>query len=413
MTATSAVIDNSVTSALPRWRLAWARRENDRRRRAHDDAVSAWQRHREHLLRLQIEAAEFHGCQLAHASLPVRFEDGEVVFRVVPTARLVEVPARHVRGLPVPDVTIGVSASPPEGRLPRGLCVIETGTVVVTDRRVAFAGADTEREWWYADVMGPAHHSDVPLTLLHTSDGRRLAGLLIEPAGVLNTRFYLTLAFAAATGRRADVVAEVDALLAAHQAARPTRPRWVRPADAPLTALRPDRGLTTAVAAAATLTALTAGVVDAEPMSPPLRTQAATMDATPAERPDPTDATTSTSVLSTTGTPPASTTPDRPAGTQTPGPVRVPPAVLPTAGGTVAPGTTTSPGSRPTSTTDPTPSTGPAPTTAPPSSPAPTTAPTTTPPPTSTPPPAEPHPITVCVGIPLPIVDPILCPGDE
>ncbi|MER7459950.1 hypothetical protein [Micromonospora sp. NPDC126480] len=409
MTAISAVIDGSNPDAAPRWRVAWARREDARRRYAYHEAVAAWDRHHEHLLRLRIEAATFEGCHPARDSLPVRFEDDEVVFRVVPTARLVEVPARHVRGLPVPDLTVGASATPLDGRLPRGFRVVAAGAAVITDRRVAFAGPESRREWWYADTTGIAQHPGVPLTLLHTFDCRRLAGLLAEPAGAVNARFYLTLAYATATDRRATVVAEIDALLAEHEATRPNPPAPARPSDAPFTALRPERRFGTAVAAAATLTALTAGFVDAESAERPHRTEvAATLPGT-ADRPGPAGAAPPAPATPTTAAPvpQAAAREPLPPAARTRHPARVAPEVRPPVRDTVAPAVDASPGGRPT--TSPTPGTTPTPT----PTPSPSAPPSATPTPTDTPTPATTSLLTVCVGVvELPIVDPLLCPGD-
>ena len=111
---------------------------------------------------------------------------------------------------------------------------------------MAFAGRERRREWRYADLVGPAHHPDVPVTLL--PDHSRLAGLLVPANAVVNFRFYLTLAVA---DDRATVTAQVDALLAAHRAARPAPSMLVSPDDAPLTAVRPDRRALGAAAVAA------------------------------------------------------------------------------------------------------------------------------------------------------------------
>ena len=117
---------------------------------------------------------------------------------------------------------------------------------VVTSRRVAFGGREHRREWRYADLVGPAHHPDVPVTLL--PDRGRLQGLLVPANAVVNFRFYLTLA---AADDRGAVIAQVDELLAAHRAAPPAPLPLVDPDDAPLTAVRPDRRALGAAAVAA------------------------------------------------------------------------------------------------------------------------------------------------------------------
>ncbi|MCG5468723.1 hypothetical protein LADH09A_002593 [Micromonospora sp. LAH09] len=226
------------------WRIAWAERENERRQRAYRDATDAWLRRDDHLARLRIEAASFLGCTQPRTGLPVELADDELVFRVLPVAELVEAEARHLPGLPRPGWCDFTETA--DLLLPAGLRVVDTGMAVVTSHRVAFAGREHRREWRYADLVGPAHHPDVPVTLL--PDHCRLAGLLVPANTVVNFRFYLTLAVA---DDRATVTAQVDALLAAHRAARPVASVLVSPDDAPLTAVRPDRRALGAAAVAA------------------------------------------------------------------------------------------------------------------------------------------------------------------
>ncbi|MEU7970980.1 hypothetical protein AB0B48_02945 [Micromonospora sp. NPDC049089] len=227
------------------WRIAWAERENERRQRAYRDATDAWRHRGDHLARLRIEAASFLGCTQPRTGLPVELDDDELVFRVLPVATLVEAEARHVPGLPRPGGSCSF-AEPSSEDLPPGLRIVDSGMAVATSRRVAFGGREHRREWRYADLIGPAHHPDVPVTLL--PDRCRLDGLLVPAGAVVNFRFYLTLA---ATDDRAAVIAQMDAMLAAHRAAPPAPPLLVDPDDAPLTAVRPDRRALGAAAVAA------------------------------------------------------------------------------------------------------------------------------------------------------------------
>ncbi|MGK5445030.1 hypothetical protein ACSNN7_24815, partial [Micromonospora sp. URMC 105] len=259
----------TVRAATPGWRLTWARRENARRRRAFDSGTAAWQRDHDHLLRLRIEAAGFHGYAQPRDTLPVELGHDEVVYRVLPAVDLVEAEARHIAGLPTPELTVASAALHPSDRgLPTGLRVVDAGLAVVTDRRVAFSGRTGRREWTYEDLVGPAHHPDVSLTLLHTTDGSPLAGLRVPAGATVNFRFYLTLAVAAATGRRAAVAAQVDALLAGHQRRRPTPPAPADPGRAPLTALRHDRVAVAAAVVAVAFATLTAGASSTEQAGP-------------------------------------------------------------------------------------------------------------------------------------------------
>ncbi|MEU8167782.1 hypothetical protein AB0B97_14910 [Micromonospora sp. NPDC049004] len=405
--------------APPSWRLAWAERENERRRRAYRDATAAWRRRGDHLVRLRIEAAGFLGCTRPRTGLPVDLDVDELVFRVVPVAELVEAEARHVAGLPTPGGCAFTETT--DAVLPPGLRTVDSGLAVVTSHRVAFAGQRHRREWRYADLLGAAHHPGVPVTLLH--DHGRLSGLLVPASAAVNFRFYLTLAAASAAGDRAAVTAQLDALLAAHQASPPVPPPTVGPADAPLTAVRPDRRVL-AVAAVATVVfaALGPGAVGPQQAGPMRRAEAATVE--PAAR--------NTGVLAPLRVPavlvapPALVPPARPAEPARPPaaePLR-PAAPVPSAVAAAAP----VPATAPQSSTAPRPSTEPPPSIEPPPSsvPTPSSAPepsasamTPTDPPTAARPgPASPSPtttpdpalLTVCLDTLLPLVDRLLCP---
>ncbi|RLP94952.1 hypothetical protein EAD98_14765 [Micromonospora sp. CV4] len=416
----------TVTSlACAPWRIAWAERENDRRQRAYRDATAAWLRRNDHLARLRIEAAGFLGCTQPRAGLPVDLADDELVFRVLPVAELVEAEARHVAGLPTPGpVTF---AETPAGALPTGLRVVDTGVAVVTNHRLAFAGRERRREWRYADLAAPAHHADVPLTLLH--DHSRLSGLRVPASAVVNFRFYLSLAVAAFAGTRATVTAQVDALLDAHQGARPSPPSPVDPDAAPLTALRPDRRVV-AVAAVATVVFGTLGPGALGPGQAGSVQRAEATTVTTVDAPTAIDALVPAIPVgpvapergragSVGRTLPARTTADAPyAPPNTAAPARPAVPVAPAPSTAVNPptaeGPPTAPG--PSASTAPTP--GPAPTTDPPPVGRPIL-PTASPTPTApASPSASPSPdaalITLCLDpLQLPLLDRLLCPPTE
>ncbi|MDG4801045.1 hypothetical protein [Micromonospora sp. WMMD980] len=237
--------------------MAWARRENELRRRAYETAARDWRRRADHLDRLRIEADGFHGCDLPGGALPAPLDDGEVVYRILPVAELVEAAARHLAGLPAPGRTLAGHLEPGDGTLPAGLRVVDTGAAVVTDRRVTFAGRDGRRDWALGDLLAPGHHPDRPVTLLHRADGTPPSGLRMPAAGAANARFYLTLAHADATGSRDAVAADVEALRAAHRAARPRPPRPLGPGDAPPDRVPSGRLVAAGVAMAAVLLGVT------------------------------------------------------------------------------------------------------------------------------------------------------------
>ncbi|MFF0150656.1 hypothetical protein [Micromonospora sp. NPDC005203] len=402
------------------WRLAWAERENERRQRAYRDATHAWLRRDDHLARLRIEAAGFLGCTRPRTGLPVDLDHDELVFRVLPVATLVEAEARHVPGLPSPgpcDFADTVHAA-----LPAGLRVLDTGMAVVTSHRVAFAGREHRREWRYPDLVGPAHHPDVPVTLLPVA-GRgsaesarprhRLSGLLVPATAVVNFRFYLTLAAAA---DRAAVSAQVDALLAAHRHARPAPAVLAAPDDAPLSAVRPDRrALAVAAVATVVFTTLAPGTVGPQQAVPLGRAEAATIaTAEPTVR---NTATRTPSVLVEAASPSTPAHPVRPPAAGRPRPA----APVPSATVLAAPVPTTAavPFTEPAPATAAVPATEPAPTSAPapsasatpPPTPTPTDPPTTawpgSPSSTATPDPAL---VAACLDPLLPLVDGLLCP---
>ncbi|TYB40257.1 hypothetical protein FXF50_00495 [Micromonospora sp. AP08] len=394
------------TATRPGWPSRWAERENDRRRHEYAIRARAWHRRHDELIRLRIEAAGFLGCMQPRTGLPVDLDDDEVVYRVLPAVELVEAQARHVPGLPTPGLAGAAASVGAPGRpLPGALRIVDAGMAVVTNHRVAFSGHRRRREWRYLAMVGPAHHPDIPLTLLHTTDGGRLAGLLVPGTATVNFRFYLTLAFAAATGKRAAVAAQIDNLLAAHQGTRPLPPPPVEPDQATPTPLRPGR-LTAAAAAllALAFAALSAGTLKPEQPDSPHRAGAphnATVDPPRAI---------GTTVPSTPATPATPTSGTRPSPTEAAPPPtggaprqdRSVPRQAEASRGTAAKSAATDSAGNSKTTTrrvrtaDSTASTTPRPTTGPAS--------------TGSPSP-EPSMVSRCPGLlQLPIVEPLLCP---
>ncbi|WCN82513.1 hypothetical protein [Micromonospora sp. LH3U1] len=393
------------------WRIAWAERENERRQRAYRDATDAWLRRNDHLVRLRIEAAGFLGCTQPRTGLPVDLDDDELVFRVVPSAELVEAEARHVPGLPTPGSCDFADTS--DVALPAGLRIVDTGMAVVTSHRVAFAGGERRREWTYADLVGAAHHPDVPVTLL--PDHSRLLGLLVPASAVVNFRFYLTLTVAVAAGERAAVIAQLDALLAAHQDARPTPSLLVGPDEAPLTAVRPDRRALAAAAVAAVVFATTGpGALGSERADPSHFAAVVAMDVPRAVLVP------GLPVGPMAGKARAGSV-DRATQSRPYAPSAVRPVVLasrPVASGAVEPSIAVVPSPAATPSVAPAPSAssvptpGPVPTTNPPALPTPTaSASPSLPAPTATPS-SDPALLTVCLDpLQLPLLDPLLCPS--
>ncbi|MEV0156950.1 hypothetical protein AB0H57_24915 [Micromonospora sp. NPDC050686] len=420
----------------PRWRVAWARQETQQRRQAYDAAAAAWHRRQEQLTWQRSEAAGFLGCTQPRTGLPVDLDHDEVVYRVLPVAELVGAAGRHLPGLPRPALTVAPAGDDAPGpALPAGIRVVDTGLAVVTDRRVAFAGPHHRREWTYADLAGPAHHPDAPLTLLPAAAGGPLAGLRVPPAAEVNFRFYLTLAFAAATGRRAAVVAHVDALLATHRDARPVPPRPAAPADAPVPLLRSERlAVAAAVLVVTALAALPGGTTGSGEVVPPYRAapgvnvvatgapEAGTgpepVSGPPAGGPATPPARSGSGEAAVAGDPPAAVSHRPAAGAPEPRPTR-PVAATPASRGAMqpangvparpaAPPAATAPAPKPTAPAPPPDPTAPAPK---PTAPAPKpTGPA--PEPTGPAPAPDPALLRLCLDpLRLPLIDPLLCPS--
>ncbi|MEU5907744.1 hypothetical protein ABZ780_25645 [Micromonospora sp. NPDC047467] len=403
------------------WRTAWVERENERRQHAYRAAVDTWRRHGEHLRRLRIEAAGFLGCTQPRTGLPVALDVDELVFRIVPAAELVEAEARHIPGLPAPGPL--TCAAPISDTLPAGLRVVDAGMAVVTSHRVAFAGSERRREWRYADLADPAHHPDVPVTLL--PDHASLGGLRVPANAAVNFRFYLALAVAAAAGERATVIAQLDALLATHRRERPTPPPSAEPDEAPLLAVRPDRRALVAAAVATAVVATLGPAVEPPQASPERRAASAVVTVGPPRAGGPVAFQTGTTSRETPATPRPGTgaapvgpsSPSQPVRPAVPSHVPAPPATAADPVLSAAPAPTAVP-ERPTA---PVASTAPAP----PTAPAPTASSTPTPdPPTpspsptvtgvaTTPTPEDPTLLTACLGRLLPLVDLLLCPPAE
>ncbi|SCL59968.1 hypothetical protein [Micromonospora chersina] len=270
------------------WRYRWAHRQNDRRQRAFRLADEAWRRRDDELRRLRTLAGSFHGSVEAGAGLPVELAPGEVVFWTLPAAQLVEV--RHTAVLPAPELTVDPEPPVVRPRRPEGVKVVDAGLAVLTNRRLVLLGGRGRRDWTYGRMTGLSHDPGAPVTLIQVLDRRRTSGLLLPTGAVADFRFKLTLAFADAIEQRAAVVAQLDELIAEHEAVRPARPAVLTPAQARVSALLPGGRRTVAVGAALALI-VPAMLFESDPPVRPgsdvasAATPAATATATPAPPP--------------------------------------------------------------------------------------------------------------------------------
>ncbi|SBT52426.1 hypothetical protein [Micromonospora auratinigra] len=233
------------------WRYRWAHRQNERRQQAFRAADEAWRRRDDELRRLRTLAGSFHGSTEAGVGLPMELHPGEVVFWTLPAAQLVEV--RHTAVLPAPELLVEPDPPPLRPRRPEGVKVADAGLAVLTNRRLVLLGGRGRRDWTYGKMTGLSHDPAAPVTLIQVLDRRRTSGLLLPTGAVADFRFKLTLAFADAIEQRAAVVAQLDALIEEHTAARPVRPAVLTPAQAHLSALVPGGRRTVAAGAALAL----------------------------------------------------------------------------------------------------------------------------------------------------------------
>ncbi|MGW9193022.1 hypothetical protein [Micromonospora chersina] len=270
------------------WRYRWAHRQNDRRQRAFRLADEAWRRRDDELRRLRTLAGSFHGSVEAGAGLPMELAPGEVVFWTLPAAQLVEV--RHTAVLPAPELTVDPEPPVVRPRRPEGVKVADAGLAVLTNRRLVLLGGRGRRDWTYGRMTGLSHDPGAPVTLIQVLDRRRTSGLLLPTGAVADFRFKLTLAFADAIEQRPAVVAQLDELIAEHEAVRPARPAVLTPAQARVSALLPGGRRTVAVGAALALI-VPALLFESDPPVRPgsemasAATPAATATATPAPPP--------------------------------------------------------------------------------------------------------------------------------
>ncbi|GAA4580161.1 hypothetical protein GCM10023176_59200 [Micromonospora coerulea] len=250
------------------WGTRWAERENKRRRHAYDDAVEAWYLRGVRLLRLRAAAEDSPAEPVA--DLPVDLADGEVIVTVQPKAELVEIEDGQDADLPIPELAvIPVRRTPQAHRLPPGVRVTDTGTAVVTDRRVVFLGRENDREWTYPELSGLAHYPAAPITLLHVVGSPPVAGLRVPVDAAARFRLRLTMAYADFTGQRRVVLARLDEAVAANRRSRPPAPVVATAAQAPARARLAHPAIIAAAVALIALPAYAMTAASRGPSSPP------------------------------------------------------------------------------------------------------------------------------------------------
>jgi hypothetical protein len=87
-----------------------------------------------------------------------------------------------------------------ERDLPDGGRVVDRGSVVITDQRVAFGGAYYRQDWHFSRMLGLAHQVEAPCTLMRVTDRAKVSGLVVDASVAPTFRVNLTLAIADAMG---------------------------------------------------------------------------------------------------------------------------------------------------------------------------------------------------------------------
>jgi hypothetical protein len=101
---------------------------------------------------------------------------------------------------------------------------IDTGTAVITDKRLVFAGAKQAREWVWTKTIGLQHQENAPWTAVPVSNRQKVSGIAYDDAHAGDIRFRLDLALAVATETTDMLIAELEADRAEHATHRPGAP---------------------------------------------------------------------------------------------------------------------------------------------------------------------------------------------
>jgi hypothetical protein len=212
-----------------KWRIRWAERENAHRGRAYAAAIDAWSGREADLRAMRAAGASYSG-RHDDGSLPVALRRDERIYLTLSGVQAVEAPNAA-------ELAAVTPALPPTaatwGPVPAGIRVGDSGTAVVTTRRLLFLGPTRNREWSYDKLTGLIHDPIAPMTMMQVSNRKTTSGVLIHPAAAASFRFNLQLAIVEAAGDRAALVAHLDQLIGEHLYRRPTPPILAEPGHAP------------------------------------------------------------------------------------------------------------------------------------------------------------------------------------
>jgi len=203
-----------------------------KREQAYQAALAVWQREADELDGL-LELAGSGGFSAADAAdaSGVVLDADEVCFGVFTGVVLVEprVGAGHwegrSQGVSIPiyaGVRYRVGAT--KGTYVKGAeapTPIDTGTAVVTNRRMLFIGPNQQREWLWAKTTAVMDSDEAPMTSVAVSNRQKVSGIAYDSAHAVDIRFRIDLAVATAKGTVAALVEGLRADRAALEARQP------------------------------------------------------------------------------------------------------------------------------------------------------------------------------------------------
>lgn len=107
---------------------------------------------------------------------------------------------------------------------PQNPTPIDVGTVLVSNQRVAFAGAKQTREWAFSKLIGFSHDPSGDWTAIQVSNRKTTSGIAYGASVASNVQARLAMALADYSGDRSSVVAELQERLDQLDRSRPRSP---------------------------------------------------------------------------------------------------------------------------------------------------------------------------------------------
>lgn len=107
---------------------------------------------------------------------------------------------------------------------PTSPTAIDSGDVLLTQRRLIFRGMKASREWLFDKLIGYAHSDDSTWTAIQVSNRQKTSGIGYGAANAQEFHFRLELALAVWRNDRAPLIAALEAQCAEHERSRPIAP---------------------------------------------------------------------------------------------------------------------------------------------------------------------------------------------